>query len=129
MSQDTGSSGTLRMETATADGVTTVSVAGRLNHTSSGDFQTQMEAVLSDAATARGGVIVDLSRLEFISSAGLRQLTIADKTQREAGGKLVITGLHGVVEEIVRISRLDTILTVTDTVESARSLLLSSQTG
>lgn len=57
-----------------------------------------------------GGLVIDLSGLEF--STGLRALLLAQRTVTAAGARLVVCGIKGVVGEVFRISRFDTLLEV-----------------
>ena len=91
-----------------------VSVAGRVDHT---NFERFHEALKAEAETmpGEGGMVVDLSKLEFITSAGLRALLLAKKTLGKQDAKLVVSGIRGVVKEVFRISKFDALLTVAET--------------
>lgn len=58
--------------------------------------------------------MIDLSNLEFITSAGLRALLMADRQIKSAGGKLVVASIGGVVKEVFRISKFDALLSVVE---------------
>jgi anti-sigma B factor antagonist len=63
----------------------------------------------------RGGyrqVTLDLSRLEFLSAAGLSVLLRADHALHAAGGRLVLTRPTGMARRILAITGLDTTLTI-----------------
>jgi anti-anti-sigma factor len=66
------------------------------------------------AACTAGGdqLVLDLSRLEYISSAGLRILMLAAREVRPRDGVLVVCGLQPVVSEIFGISRFDAVFRV-----------------
>ena len=95
-----------------------VSVAGRVDHT---NFERFHEALKAEAETmpGEGGMVVDLSKLEFITSAGLRVLMLTHKAVSASGAKLVISGVGGVVKEVFRISKFDALLSVADTTGDA----------
>jgi anti-sigma B factor antagonist len=95
-----------------------VSVKGRVDHTNSDDFQQSLAAAARDVPRG-GGMVVDLGGLEFITSAGLRALLLAQRTVSAAGSQLVVCGIEGVVQEVFRIARFDVILSVADTPEKA----------
>ncbi|MFK7944908.1 MAG: STAS domain-containing protein, partial [Paracoccaceae bacterium] len=52
---------------------------------------------------------------EFITSAGLRALLMADRQIKSGGGKFIVSGIDGVVKEVFRISKSDAVLNVADT--------------
>ena len=80
------------------------------------------------ALFANGGVsvVLDVSRLDYLSSAGLSVLLVATKTARSQGGRAVLVGAKPMVLEIFNMSGLDKIIPMTDNVESALTLLHSA---
>jgi anti-anti-sigma factor len=95
-----------------------VSVRGRVDHSNSQRFQESLGAAAREVPQG-GGMVVDLGGLEFITSAGLRALLVAQRTVSAAGARLVVCGVHGVVREVFRIARFDTLLSVADSTEAA----------
>ena len=59
--------------------------AGRINHVSSDELKSSLEPFLTSCATGRDQIVLDLSALEYISSAGLRVLMLARKQAKVAG--------------------------------------------
>lgn len=55
---------------------------------------------------------IDLSGLEYVDSSGLGVLISIHKRCLQKGGKMVITGLRGMVEELFRLTRLDLVFNV-----------------
>jgi anti-anti-sigma factor len=113
MSAGIGSGSTLSVGVEDCADCRIVSVAGRVDHTNSTEF---LEVLARHAGEKDGsrGMVVDLSGLEFITSAGLRALLMAHRTLADAGGRLIVTGLNGVVKEVFRISKFDSLLTVVE---------------
>ena len=101
---------------------TLVSVNGRVDHTNSDRFLTELGSV-SEGVSKNGGMVVDLSGLEFITSAGLRALLLAQRTVNMSGGKLVVCGISGVVKEVFRISKFDALLSVSDETNEAVGMI------
>lgn len=95
-----------------------VSVRGRIDHTNAERFGEGLAAEAREVP-AGGGMVVDLGGLEFITSAGLRGLLLAQRTVSAAGARLVVCGVRGVVREVFRIARFDTLLSVADSTEAA----------
>lgn len=66
-------------------------------------------------------VVVDLSRTEYVDSAGLGTLVLLNKEARALGGCLVLAGLSDHVRDLLRLVRLDEVFTIAATVaEGAR---------
>ena len=64
-------------------------------------------------------LIVDFSRLDFISSSGMRVLLIAAKALKAGEGTLVLCAMKNHIEEVFRISGFDRIIPIEESRESA----------
>ena len=85
---------------------------------------TQLRALLAEQLLAGpGNLVVDLSELSFIDSAGLATLIAADKGTRRAGMKLVLAAPAPSVRQVLTITGIDAVLATADTVDEALSLL------
>jgi anti-anti-sigma factor len=88
-----------------------VSLSGRLDARSAPDFEKEAIAAV-DAAGGGIHMILDFSNLEYISSAGLRSILVLAKRLAPSGGKVVLCGMSGVVEEVFGVSGFDSFLPV-----------------
>lgn len=79
--------------------------AGRIDLSNAESFREQLLDCLSTAT-----VIVDLSQVEYVSSAGLRSLMIAAKAAKAADLELAVAALTPAVKEIFTISRFDLVV-------------------
>jgi len=86
---------------ATRDDWTIVTVEGRLDTISAPDFESRVQDRIADGETR---FVIDLSKLEYISSAGLRSILVAGKITAATGGQLCCCGLHGVVQKVFEVS-------------------------
>ncbi len=82
-------------------GVPVLAVAGRLDSTNAAAFDQEAEKL---AAEEPDWVILDLTALDFISSAGLRSLLILAKSLRKHHGELHFAGMQPQVQEVFAIS-------------------------
>ena len=64
-------------------------------------------------------LIVDLSDVEFCDSSGLSALLIAERKMREAGNSLRLIGVHKKVLSLMKISQLDRVFQIFDSVAKA----------
>lgn len=92
---------------------------GRLDNETSPAFQVK----LLYAVAAGGAVLVDLSRVEYVSSAGLRAFMMASKRSKALNGRIAVAALAPMVKEIFSISRFSLIVEVFDTVAAATAAL------
>jgi len=77
-------------ECATAD-IVTLSLSGKLDSTTAKTFE---DTILGRIESGDRRLVVDLSQLDYISSAGLRVFALAGKRLNSANGKLVLCGFR-----------------------------------
>lgn len=106
-----------------ADGVRQVSLAGRLDSATSGDFEKDLHPLFAASGVR---ALLDFSSLDYISSAGLRVVLMTAKRARQAQGRLVLCGLQPHVREVFEISGFLKILSVADDQAAALSQLSAS---
>ena len=82
-----------------------LSPVGRLDHDSSEGFRTELQPLLEGAVRDGSSIVLDLSGLEYVSSAGLRCFSLAAKQARAQGSRIVVAGMTPLVAEIFQISR------------------------
>jgi anti-sigma B factor antagonist len=87
---------------------------GRLDNLASAEFQARLLAASSDFAD----IVVDLSAVDYISSAGLRALMVASR-HKPNELRLAVACLNEVVREIFAISRFSEVVANFATVEEA----------
>lgn len=89
------------------DGELKVEVSGRLDTVTS----PELEKSLMENFTGVSSLILDFAQLEYISSAGLRVLLIAQK-QMNKQGKMALINVNEAVMEILELTGFDQILTI-----------------
>lgn len=93
---------------------------GRIDAASAAVAERDVLAVLEKAGPS---VIMDLSQVDYVSSAGLRVLLVAAKTARSRGGKAVIVAPRASVAEVLRMSGFDKIIPIAPSLDDAQSLI------
>lgn len=85
----------------TSDGpVKVITVSGRLDGTSAPVLGERLNSTLSPTSQK---LLLELSQLEYISSAGFRVLLIAAKRANENNGQIVLSGIAGHVRQLFEI--------------------------
>ena len=85
----------------------TLALEGRLDTTTSPELEKELKASLNGADS----LILDFSKLDYISSAGLRVLLSAHK-QMSAKGGMKVTNVNEIVREVFDVTGFADILTV-----------------
>jgi anti-anti-sigma factor len=96
-----------------------VTPAGRIDQATVAEFETALAPHIERCAPDKDRVVLDLAKLEFISSAGLRVLMLASKQAKAQKGTIVVSGLQPLVQEIFQITRFTLIFTITPTLREA----------
>ena len=94
-------------------------VEGRLDQDTCGEFTRQLMTYVDSVAHAGGAIILDLSSLEYVSSAGLRCFMLASRQAKSQHGKIFVASLQPMVAEIFEISHFDMLFDVYPTVPEA----------
>ncbi|TNF18310.1 MAG: STAS domain-containing protein [Rhodobacteraceae bacterium] len=85
-----------------ADG-STVSLGGRIDSGNAPHLTEHLVALVKDGAP---DVVIDLSRLEYLTSAGFRTLLVVGDAAEDAGGSLSLANMSGEVKELFDLSGL-----------------------
>ena len=96
-----------------------VQVAGRLDQDTCEVFRGQLMTLVDDAAQDGGAIVLDLSALEYISSAGLRCFMLASRQAKAQHGRIFVAALQPMVAEIFEISHFNLVFQVFPTVGDA----------
>ena len=96
-----------------------VSPRGRLDHDNCEAFQRDLATQLEACAQERAALVLDMSGLDYVSSAGLRCLMIAAKQASGQASRIVVASPQPVVAEILQISRFNLVLPVFRTTREA----------
>ena len=96
-----------------------VNVAGRLDQDRCDAFRHDLAPLLASAANSAQTIVLNLAELEYVSSAGLRCFMLAAKDVKAHEGKIVVTALQPMVDEIFKISRFDLLIPVFPSVRAA----------
>ncbi len=89
--------------------VSIVKLAGRLDSSTAQPAEEKFAQMLG-SGTPR--LAIDMSGLEYISSAGLRVLLVIAKKVQQANGRIVLFGLVPTVREVFAVSGFDKIFAI-----------------
>jgi anti-anti-sigma factor len=97
------------------NGVKIVSLGGELNVKTSSDFEKHFGELEG------GKLIINVEKLDYISSAGLRSLVILIKKLYATKGEMVLVNMQGVVREIIEVSGFENLFKIFDSLEKAEA--------
>lgn len=104
-------------QTTTDGNINILTMSGRLEPMGWRDLKDTMSA-LTDGDT-KTDLLVDLSGLDYMASAGFRELFLAGRKISRNGGRLVVCSLQGEVKRIFELAKFDTAYPIFETREEA----------
>lgn len=96
--------------------VAVITVTGRVDSVTANDFESNINSVIEQG---KHNLALDLSQVDFLSSAGLRVLVTTRKTLQAAGGDIVLAQPSDRVVETLDTAGLDVLFERYDTREAA----------
>lgn len=101
----------LEVTTEERDGLVHVDLVGELDLSSVAKVQDELRRIEQSGA---GTLVLDLSKLTFLDSTGLRCIITADERAREAGRRMVVVRGPDAVQRVFSITRLEERLEMID---------------
>ena len=105
----------LDVTTESQEGQTRVILSGELDIASTEELERELAGLEADSP---GTLILDLRKVEFIDSTGLRAVIAADERARSAGRRLVVIRGSSAVERLFSVTQLDRRLEIIDDPDS-----------
>lgn len=99
----------MQIKFSTNNGFKIISVEGRIDTITAGDFESQVLPYTQDGNSA---LIIDCSNLGYISSSGLRIFLILQKRVSANGGRLMLCSMQPGIREIFDISGFSNIFSI-----------------
>ena len=115
----------MNLQTKTYANVVILAPAGHIDHTAADEFERILMQHIANCIGNSGMIVLDLSAVDYMSSAGLRVLILAAKQSKKQDGTIVVSGLQPTMQEIFEISRFNIILKTFTDVQQALAAISS----
>lgn len=110
----------MRWSSTERQGCVVASPDGRVDEATAEAFTEHLASSVALAAESESRrLVVDFAGLDYMSSRGLRALTLAKRQADAAGVAMALARPNEVMREILAISRYDKLFAVSDTIEGA----------
>ena len=100
-------------------GITKVILEGRLDIEEAMALDMQMNAI----GGTKQAVLVDMQKVSFLGSKGLRVLMAPARSIKSRGGKMVLFGPNEMIEKVLKTSGIDALIPVHHELQSALAAL------
>ena len=99
--------------------VVLIEVEGRIDHSTAPAFGSVLLPQVEGGDSENKKLVLDLGKVTYMSSAGLRVLMIAAKGCRKQASRIVLAALQPTIQEVFKIGRFDRVLETFPTVRQA----------
>ena len=106
----------MQIAEARQNGVLVMTPAGRIDSTTAGTLEARLAAALAGRAPR---LVLDLSDVDYISSAGLRVLLVAARRVQASDGRLALCALGQPVRLVFQLAGFLPLFTIQDTRDAA----------
>lgn len=100
-------------QTTVEGSVKILSISGRLDLQSGADFRDTLRSLTEDDEPV--DLLVDLEGLDYMASAGFRELFLAARKISRQGGRLAVCSLRGEVKRVFELACFDTAYPIFET--------------
>ena len=113
----------MQIAEARRDGVVAVVPAGRIDTTTAPTLEGHLNALLAGGARR---LVVDFSRVDYISSAGLRVMLLVARRMKESNGRLALCAFTEPVRQVFQLAGFLPLFTVCESQDTAMGQLAGS---
>ncbi|SRR6266852_2202502 len=113
----------MELQTQDIANVRLIHVEGRVDLTTAQSFQDLLLPKLTDCTGETKKVLLDLSGVHYMSSAGFRVLVLAARQCKQQQGEIVLAALQPYLQEVFRIVHFDVLFKMFATVYAALEYL------
>ena len=106
----------MELEVKALKKVDVVTLSGRIDSSNAGDFDNALKDLV---AKNRKNIVLDMSKLDYMSSAGLRAMVAALKSARNGGGDVVIAAPNERMVDTLKLVGFQSLFTQYDNVLDA----------
>ena len=104
------------------NGIILIKLIGRLDIIGTGEIETKFTGY---CAGEKVRVIVDVSKVDFLASIGIRLLMLTAKSVASRGGRMVILDPISEVQDVLEITGIPAIIPIYSHLESAETILMA----
>jgi anti-sigma B factor antagonist len=105
----------MNVEITTQIGIIIISVEGNIDSKTAGELQSQ----IMGRVTETDKVILDLSKVNFVSSAGLRLLLMIYRQIKSKDGKVILVGVSEEIRDVMSMTGFINFFEFSDTVDES----------
>lgn len=79
------------------------------------------------AGNGESNMVLDLSNCQYCDSSGLSAILVANRLCKNANGTFVLMGLTETVEELIKLSQIDTVVNIAASADQVKTFFKSEE--
>lgn len=79
------------------------------------------------AGNGESNMVLDLSNCQYCDSSGLSAILVANRLCKNANGTFVLMGLTETVEELIKLSQIDTVVNIAASTDQVKTFFKSEE--
>lgn len=109
----------MNVDITTNENMTIISIEGSIDSKTAGELQSKIMGKVSETDK----VILDLTKVDFVSSAGLRLLLMIYRQIKSKNGKIILVGVSDEIKDVMAMTGFINFFEFSQTIEEANDLL------
>lgn len=99
----------------TDENIVIISIEGSIDSKTAGDLQSQIMEKVSET----NNVLLDLTKVDYVSSAGLRVLLMIYRQIKSKNGKVILVGVSEEIKDVMSMTGFINFFEITDNIDNA----------
>ncbi|HKM94754.1 MAG TPA: STAS domain-containing protein [Prolixibacteraceae bacterium] len=109
----------MNVDITTKENMTIISIEGSIDSKTAGELQSKIMGKVSETDK----VLLDLTKVDFVSSAGLRLLLMIYRQIKSKNGKIILVGVCDEIKDVMAMTGFINFFEFSQTIEEANELL------
>lgn len=109
----------MNVDITTKENMTIISIEGSIDSKTAGELQSKIMGKVSETDK----VLLDLTKVDFVSSAGLRLLLMIYRQIKSKNGKIILVGVCDEIKDVMSMTGFINFFEFSQTIEEANELL------
>lgn len=108
----------MNVDINTNGNIVIISIEGSIDSKTAGELQSQIMGKVSES----DNVLLNLTEVDFVSSAGLRVLLMIYRQIKSKNGKVILVGVSQEITDVMSMTGFINFFEITDTIDNALNL-------
>lgn len=109
----------MNLNITTDNNIVIISIEGSIDSKTAGDLQSQIMGKVSET----NNVLLDLTKVDYVSSAGLRVLLMIYRQIKTRNGKVILVGVSEEIKDVMSMTGFINFFEIVDNIDNALKMI------